>query len=101
VAEKTDPALVVAAARIHSMLERAHRELGQDDLTIVAANGTLCAHPLVGVINTLTQRARALWADMGLTPKTSKLTDPGDKGDVNGWNDLLVVGDFPGEAQGD
>lgn len=90
--DRTDPRLVVAAARTHALLERAHAELaeGGGKLTLTAANGTLMAHPLLGVVGNLTLRVKSLWYDMGLTPASAKLgtAAPGDDGE---WAGLLSV----------
>ena len=89
--DRTDPRIVVSAARTHDLIERAFAELGDYKLTEASANGTLMPHPMLGVLNTLTMRLRRLWADMGLTPATSKLGTPKDASQANPWGDLLNV----------
>jgi phage terminase small subunit len=80
---KTDPRIVVAAARTHALIERATAELAGDTLTLQAANGT-------AVLNTLTMRLTRLWSDMGLTPASARLTSPkSDEKAANPWDGLL------------
>jgi P27 family predicted phage terminase small subunit len=91
-AGRTDPRLVVAAARTHSLIEKAHAELaeGLGKLTQVAANGTLMPHPMIAVLNSLTMRLKALWHDLGLTPASAKLgSAPADEAE-NPWVGLAV-----------
>jgi P27 family predicted phage terminase small subunit len=93
VIDKTDPRLVVATARTHSLIEKAAAELTAKGvkLTQTASNGTLMPHPMVAVLDKLHQRLRGLLADMGLSPKTARLTDPKSETQSNPWGDLLNV----------
>jgi P27 family predicted phage terminase small subunit len=87
---KTDPRIVVAAARTHALIERATAELAGDTLTLQAANGTAMPHPMLAVLNTLTMRLTRLWSDMGLTPASARLTSPkSDEKAANPWDGLL------------
>lgn len=105
-AATTDPRIVVAAARTHSMLEKAHQELaetftearlGRDaafgNLTQIAANGTLMPHPMIAVISNQTLRLKALWNDLGLTPGSAKLgTEKQEEKKADQWAGLNLVG---------
>lgn len=90
---KADVRLIEAAARTLVLLDRAHEELGGSELTLEAANGTMMPHPLLGVINAQTMRARGLLKDLGLTPGSAKSGGAANgKSEGDGrWGDLLSV----------
>lgn len=88
--ERTDPSLVVAAARLHVLIEGAWQDIRRDGMTLHAPNGVVMAHPMLGTLNTLTMRQRGLLNDMGLTPASSKLAEPAVPDD-GGWEGLLDV----------
>jgi hypothetical protein len=81
---KTDPQLVVAAARTQALLDRAHETL--------AADGP---HPLLMAANSLTLRLRGLYRDLGLIAETAKHGDPAQaEAPQSRWAGLLnVVGE--------
>lgn len=91
--EKTDPSLVVAAARTLSLIERAESEIASaPELTLTTANGTLMPHPASKIANMATQRLRGLMRDLGLTLATARLSDPkAVVEDAGPWKDLLNV----------
>lgn len=95
--DRTDPQMVLAAAKLQALLDKATAELlACDDqgvpkrLTEAASNGTPMPHPMIGVVNMLTQRLRGYWADMGLTPKT-KHGNPQPAEEESRWSGLLGV----------
>jgi P27 family predicted phage terminase small subunit len=91
VAGRTDPRLVVAAARLHSLLEAAHAAIDSEGVTTLSAQGATLAHPMIAAVNSLTMRLKTLWSEMGLTPKSSNLTDPKSSSGPSAWDGLLNV----------
>jgi P27 family predicted phage terminase small subunit len=92
--DATDPQLVVAAARIKGLMDDAFEAVAVEGLTLEGGHGSLNAHPMLGVINSLTLRLRGLYSDMGLTAPSSKHGKPTEaegQGDGDGWGDLLAV----------
>lgn len=90
---KTDPRLAIATARTHALIEQAAGELFAPGVTLTqeAANGTLMPHPMIAVLDKLHQRMRGLLADMGLSPKTARLTEPKGADSDDSWGDMLSV----------
>jgi P27 family predicted phage terminase small subunit len=90
--ERTDPKVVLNAARVQALLDDALEALAAEGLDAESSNHTPMAHPLVNVANTLLMRIAKLQGEMGLTPATSKYgSAPADEKDEDGWGDLLTV----------
>jgi P27 family predicted phage terminase small subunit len=90
--DRTDPTLVVAAAQVRALLAKAHAELDASELVLEASNGTPMPHPMLAVVNTMTNRLRGLMKDLGLTAATAKLGDRAAQATAeaeNPWGDLL------------
>jgi P27 family predicted phage terminase small subunit len=92
---KTDPQLVVAAARTQALLDRAHETLAADGLTVEGGHGSTNPHPLLMAANSLTLRLRGLYRDLGLIAETAKHGDPAQaEAPQSRWAGLLnVVGE--------
>ena len=84
--DRTDVSVVVTAARLKALLDRAFDELTRDGMTVTTETSSgdmnLKAHPMLSVINSMTQRYRVILNDLGLTPVSSKLTNPLQSGAV-------------------
>jgi P27 family predicted phage terminase small subunit len=91
--DRTDPALVVTAARVGALVGKALDAIEADGLTLTAGNGTPMKHPMLETLNGLTMRQRGLWADMGLTPETARHGVKQADEASNPWTGLLNV--FP------
>ena len=90
--DRTDPNVVVNAARIQALLNDALDKLSVEGLDAESSNHTPMAHPLVNVANTLLMRLNKLQNDMGLTPATSRYgSAPSTDKSEDGWGDLLDV----------
>jgi P27 family predicted phage terminase small subunit len=94
--ERTDPQLVVSAARNQAMLEAAYTTVADEGMTKVGGHGGPIPHPLLATINQLTIRLRGQHADMGLTAGTARLGagnkgDDGDGKQDEDWGDLLSI----------
>lgn len=91
--ERTDPGLVIDAARVKALLDLAHAEIDQHGLMITHPNKTKSKNPMIEVVNNLTFRRRALLKDMGLSPATSKVTNPSASNAENEspWAGVLKV----------
>src|SRR5690242_8065573 len=67
---KTDPRLVVVAAELHGLIERARAELAAEkSLIVTSLHGRQSPHPLINTIASLSMRVRGLLNDMGLTAR--------------------------------
>jgi P27 family predicted phage terminase small subunit len=90
--DRTDPLLVVQAARTATMLEEAHALVAKEGLTAKGGHGSPVPHPLLAVINSMTLRLKSLYNDMGLTAASSKHgSAPKSDESQGGWGDLLTV----------
>jgi P27 family predicted phage terminase small subunit len=91
--DRTDPQMVVSAARAQATLDESYAIVAAEGLTTVGGHGSPCPHPLLGVINQMTIRLRGLYNDMGLTAASSKHGNPAAiDTPEDGWGDLLAVG---------
>lgn len=90
--ERCDVRLIESAARTILVVRRAHKELGAGPYTLETPNGTQFPHPMLGVLRVQSMLLRGLLADLGLSPKTSKLGEkPGEKKADDPWEGLLNV----------
>lgn len=97
VLEKTDFSVVLNAARLHDLIDRAYVELEDIGLVLVTENldgeTRTKANPMLNVINSLSQRHRAVMNDLGLTPASCRLTKPApDEDDDDPITEFLTVG---------
>ena len=90
--DRTDPMLVVNAARVQALLDQALEKLAAEGMDAESSNHTPMAHPLVNVANTFLMRINKLHNDMGLTAATNRHgSAPNLEKSEDGWADLLSV----------
>ena len=79
VKDRTDLSVVVNAARLSDLIDRAHAEVEAIGLVLVTENldgeTKTKANPMLATVNSLTRQHLLLMKDLGLVPSTSKLTD--------------------------
>ena len=89
--EKTDPKVLESWAVNVDLLTRAYADIDRDGLTVATPGGGLASHPSVKVLNSASMRIKAIAAELGLTPASSKYGGGGAQDGANPWEGLLSV----------
>jgi P27 family predicted phage terminase small subunit len=93
VLDRTDPTLIELYAVNYALLINARKEVEKDGLTSMTRFGSAAAHPMLAVMNQATIRLKGVLNDLGLTPASSKLSAPPEKGGKRNdpWEGLLNI----------
>ena len=90
--DRTDPKVVLNAAKVQAMLEENMEKLDDEGMVTESSNHTPMANPRMNIVNTLLMRINKLQNDMGLTATAKKSGSELNGGKKeNGWGDLLDV----------
>jgi P27 family predicted phage terminase small subunit len=85
---RTDPAVVEVYAINVALLREAQAAVTADGIVLQRA-GTPVAHPAAAVLNAASMRIKAIAAELGLTPASSKFAADRGEAKQTGWDGLV------------